>query len=144
MQIPTFSIFSATSEIFVTIAVLYCILRTLRGDRLPKVLMGVVLTFELCINVLYMANRAAAADTSVQLTAAMKLFFAAHGTLSLVMFLVLVVTYLLSLHNESDGKSNWFQRHRTGTYVLLVFWMISVVSGEVIFVMRYVQPSLSA
>lgn len=144
MEIPAFSIFSAISEIFVTIVVLYCILTTLRGQRLPKVLMGVVLTFELCVNVLYMANRAAAADKSTELSAAMKLFFAAHGTLSLIMFLVLVVTYLVSLHSEADGEPNWFQRNRTGTYVLLVFWMISVISGEAIFVMRYLQPALSA
>ena len=40
MDIPAFSIFSAISEIFVTIGVLYAIFTTLAGKPFPKVLLG--------------------------------------------------------------------------------------------------------
>ena len=136
-SIPTFSIFSAISEVFVTIAVLYSIFQTLSGRPLPKALLGIVLVFELCVNVVYMATRASQADQSNELSTGMKIFFAGHGTLSLIMFLVLAVVYLISLGNEAKGEENWFRRHRTGAYILVAFWMISVVTGEAIFAMRY-------
>ncbi len=136
-SIPTFSIFSAISEVFVTIGVLYAITTTLRNRPFPKALLGGVLIFELCVNVVYMATRASAADKGHELSAGMKLFFAAHGTLSLLMFLFLGVVYLLSLADEANKRENWFRRHRMGSYVLIFFWMVSVISGEAIFVMNY-------
>lgn len=142
--IPTFSIFSAISEVFVTIGVLYSIIQTLRGKPLPKALLGGVLIFELMVNVMYMAGRASAADKSTELSTGMKIFYAGHGTLSLVMFLALGAIYLLSLANESGGKENWFRRHRNGSYTLIFFWMVSVLTGEAIFYMQHLGPALSA
>lgn len=144
MEIPTFSIFSAISEVFVTIGVLYCIFKALGGGKFPRLLMGGILAFELLVNVVYMVSRASAADKSEELSAGMKLFYAGHGTLSLVMFLTLGAVYLVSLSNESDGKENWFRRHRMGTYVLVAFWMVSVLTGEAIFYMRYLAPATAA
>lgn len=141
MNIPPFSIFSAISEVFVTIGVLFAIFSTLRGKPFPKVLLGVVIAFEFCVNVVYMAMRAAQADKSSELSTGMKLFFAGHGTLSLLMFLTLAVLYLISLMNEAKGQENWFRRHRLGSYVLVFFWMVSVISGEAIFYLRYLAPS---
>lgn len=137
MNIPMFSIFSAISEIFVTIGLLYAILTGVRTGAIPKWLMGGVLLFELCVNVAYMTNRAAAADQSTELSSGMKLFYAAHGTLSLVLFVVLCVIYLLSLYGESKDQKTWFYRHPVGSWTLVFFWMISMLTGEAIFVMRY-------
>ncbi len=139
MGIPTFSIFSAISEIFVTIGVLYGMITTMRGNKFPKILMGGVIGFEACVNVVYMATMAAKADRGSELTPAMKLFFAGHGTLSLVMFLVLAVLYLISLADVAQGRDAWFRRHPTGTIVLIAFWMVSVLTGEAIFYMRYLS-----
>ena len=57
MNIPAFSIFSAISEIFVTIGVLYAIITGIRSGKIPKWIMGGVLLFELCVNIVYMAGR---------------------------------------------------------------------------------------
>lgn len=144
MDIPPFSIFSAISEIFVTIGVLYSLWITMRGQPMPKVLLGGVIAFEFCVNVVYMAMMAARADKSSDLSTGMKLFFAGHGTLSLLMFLVLAVLYLVSLADLAKGRDAWFRRHVTGTYVLIAFWMVSVGTGEVIFYLRYLRPALTA
>ena len=144
MEIPTFSIFSAISEVFVTIAVLYGIVTTLRGNKFPKALMGGVLIFELCVNVVYMANMASRADKSSDLSPGLKAFFAGHGILSLLMFLAIAAVYLLALRDESNGRENWFRRNRTASYVLIFFWMVSVLSGEAIFFMRYFGGGTSA
>lgn len=138
MNIPFFSLFSAISEVFVTAGVLYAIVRAVRGKGLPKLLLGVVLLFELCVNIVYMAGRASQADRSTELSTAMKLFFAFHGTLSLLMFLSIAIIYLLSLYGESKEKENWFYRHPRWSWVLVFFWMVSVLSGETIFVLRYI------
>lgn len=139
MDIPAFSIFSAISEIFVTIGVLYAIFTTLAGKPFPKVLLGSVILFEFCVNVTYMASMAAKADRGNELSPAMKLFFAGHGTLSLLMFIALAVLYFISLVDVAKGREPWFRRHRTGSYVLVAFWMVSVLTGEAIFVMRYLM-----
>ena len=138
MNAPAFSIFSAVSEIFVTIGVLYAMIRAVRGNGLPKWLMGGVLLFELCVNVVYMAGRASQADKSTELTTGMKIFFAVHGTLSLAMFVTLVVLYSISLYGESKAKNDWFFRHPRATWGLVGLWMVSVLTGEAIFVMRYI------
>lgn len=137
MNIPAFSIFSAISEVFVTIAVLYGVLTVLKGGRFQKGLLGGTLLFELCVNVVYMARRASHADTSGELTQLMKLFYATHGILSLFMFIGLAVIYVLSLVDESNGREVWFRRHRKGTWIFVFFWMVSVLSGEAIFVLTY-------
>lgn len=135
--IPPFSIFSAISEVFVTIAVLYAIITNLKGRPFNWKLLGGVLAFELTVNVVYMAGRAAAADKSTELSTQMKLFFAGHGILSLLMFLSLCVVYLLSVVDLANERDSWFVRHRTLSWTMIVFWMISVTTGEAIFVMRY-------
>lgn len=140
MEIPLFSWFSAISEMFVTLGVLYGIITCLRGNPLPKKLLGAVLIFEFTINVVYMAKMAGKADSSSELSAAMKAFFAAHGILSLLMFIAIAATYLLALADEMKGRPNWFYRNKVWSYVLIFFWILSVGSGEVMFYLRYLAP----
>ncbi|MBI2378254.1 MAG: hypothetical protein HYV07_29910 [Deltaproteobacteria bacterium] len=140
MTIPLFSIFSAISEIFVTVGVLYSLLSNLRGKELPWKVLGSVLAFEFFINVTYMTMRASEADKSGALSTTMKIFYATHGILSLVMFLLLAATFLISMVDLSANRSPWFARHRGLTFLLIFFWMISVGTGEAIFVGRYLLP----
>jgi uncharacterized membrane protein YozB (DUF420 family) len=137
MEVPAFSIFSAISEVFVTIAVLYAVISNMNGKPLNWKLLGLVLTFELCVNVVYMAGRASHADTDTTLSTGMKLFFAGHGILSLAMFLGIVVLFILAVMDVKSGRDSWFQRHRTGSWIFVFFWMVSVISGEAIFFMRF-------
>jgi FtsH-binding integral membrane protein len=58
--------------------------------------------------------------------------------MSLLMLVALIVLYLISLYGESKAKDNWFFRHPKATWGLIVLWMISVLTGEAIFVMRYI------
>lgn len=135
--VPPFSIFSAISEVFVTIAVLYTVISNMRGKKLIWQLLGLVLTFELCVNVVYMAGRAAHAETDSALTTGMKLFFAGHGILSLGMFIGLLILYIISVIDMKSGRETWFQRHPLGTWVFVFLWMVSVTTGEYIFFMRF-------
>ena len=136
-SIPPFSMFSSLSEIVVTASLLYCIISNLRGKPLKTVLMGCTLAFEICVNVVYMLMRAAEADQSTELSTGMKIYFALHGTLSLLMLLALIVTYVLSVIDLKDGRPTWFQRRAGFSWVLIGTWLLSIGSGEVIFLLRY-------
>lgn len=143
MEVPLFSIFSAVSELFVTAIVLYAIIKNMKGGPLPWKMLGAVLIFELCVNIVYMASRAAQTESAAGISTAMKIFFAAHGILSLLMFVGLVVVVLLSMVDQKMGRPTWFRRNVRLTWAFLFFWMVAVVSGEAIFVIHY-GPALFA
>ena len=141
MGIPPFSIFSAVSELFVTAGVLYVIFRNWNRRPFPFALFLGVALFEALVNVLYMANRAssaaaAAPGTAEALSTSMKLMYATHGLLSLLAFVVFVVLGTLAHQEQKAGR--WFFRdHPVITSVFVVTWLVSIASGEAIFVMRY-------
>lgn len=137
MTIPAFSIFSALSEIVVTVIVLYAIIANIHGALLRWRLLGGCLAFELCVNVVYMVNRAAEADGAASMERGLRILFAVHGILSLLMFVGLVLLYLVAVFDQKAGHPTWFQRHKAASWLFLALWMISVGSGEAIFVWRY-------
>lgn len=139
MDIPPFSIFSAISELFVTAGVLYVGYRNWTRRPFPFSLFLVVSLFEALVNVMYMANRsaAAAAPGAVDvLSAGLKIGFAAHGMLSLFAYLVFVVLGVLAYQEQKAGRW-YFRDHPILMWSFLVLWTISIGSGEVIFVLRY-------
>lgn len=137
MHIPPFSIFSAVSELVVTTAVLYLVRRnwTGRGFSLP-LFIGVAL-FEAFFNVAYMANRSSrAASGSDAIASGMKLFFALHGMLSLLAFLWFVVLAVFAWQEQRAGRS-FFRARPALTAAFVIVWLVSVISGETLFVLRY-------
>ena len=139
MSIPPFSLFSAVSELFVTAGVLWIIRRNWTRRPFPLGVFLAVALFEALVNVLYMANRAAQAATGAHVVApGMKVFFAAHGLLSLLAYLVFVVLGVFAWQEQKAGR--WFFRERPGlTWTFVLVWLVSIVSGEAIFVMRYLR-----
>ena len=139
MHIPTFSLFSAISELFVTAGVLFVVRRNWTRRPFPFALFLTVSLFEAMVNVMYMANRSAAASSPnamETMSTGMKIGFAVHGLLSLVAYLVFVVLGVLAYQEFKAGR--WFFRDRPAlTWGFLVLWVISIGSGEVLFALRY-------
>jgi len=139
MRIPPFSIFSAVSELFVTAGVVYVIYRNWTRRRFPLGLFLAVAVFEAFVNVYYMATRTARAATGEDpIGTGMKLAFAGHGLLSLVAYLVFVVLGVIAWQEQREGR--YFFRERPAlTWTFAVVWAISVISGEVMFGLRYLR-----
>ena len=139
MTIPPFSLFSAVSELFVTAGVLWILRRNWTRRPFPLGAFLAVALFEALVNVLYMAKRAAQAATGAHAVApGMKVFFAAHGLLSLLAYLMFVVLGVFAWQEQRAGR--WFFRERPGlTWTFVAVWLVSIVSGEAIFVMRYLR-----
>jgi uncharacterized membrane protein YozB (DUF420 family) len=138
MHIPPFSIFSAVSELFVTAGVAFVIRRNWTRRRFPLAVFLTVALFEALVNVLYMANRSAqaAAPGAVALPPMMKLAFALHGMLSLIAYLVFVVLAVFAYQDQKRDRY-FFREHPAITWTFAVVWAISIVSGEALFVTRY-------
>lgn len=137
MHIPPFSLFSAISELLVTAGVLIVVRRNWTRRKFPLGLFLGVALFEALVNVAYMANRTARAASGVEaVSSGMRLAFAAHGMISLLAYLWFVVLGVMAWVNQQAGKF-WFRDHPAHTIAFLVVWTISIVSGEAMFVARY-------
>jgi hypothetical protein len=66
----------------------------------------------------------------------MKLFFAAHGTLSLLAYLVFVILAVFAWQDQRAGRF-YFRERPALTWAFLAVWTVSVGSGEALFVLRY-------
>src|SRR5258706_2499142 len=137
MSIPPFSLFSAVSELFVTAGVLWIVRRNWTRRSFPLGAFLAVALFEALVNVLYMANRAATVASGGQsLSAGLKIFYALHGMLSLVGYLVFVVLGVLAYQEQRAGRF-FFRGHPGVALTFLTVWTVSIVSGEAIFAVRY-------
>ena len=137
MTIPPFSLFSAVSELLVTAGVLWIVRRNWTRRAFPLGIFLAVALFEALVNVLYMAGRAAAAAAGHEPVArGMKLAFAAHGMLSLLAYVAFVVLGVIAWQDQKAGR--WFFRDHPGlTWTFLAVWIVSIASGEGLFVARY-------
>ena len=135
MSTPTFSTFSAISEIFVTTAVFYVVFKNLKGQGFAwKAALGVIV-FEFSVNMLYMIFRMQQQSVS-ESSPTMVAFAAGHGFLSLLVFVLFVVFCFLAYSGFKKGKY-FFRDNRALTYAFVALWTISVVSGEVLYFINY-------
>ena len=140
MTIPPFSLFGAVSELFVTAGVIYVVRRNWTRRPFPLAAFVVVALFEAFVNVMYMATKAArlsggAADADA-LTPAMRLLYAGHGMLSLLAYLTFVILGVLAYQDQKRGR-HFFPERPALTWAFAALWAVSIVSGEAIFVKRY-------
>jgi uncharacterized membrane protein YozB (DUF420 family) len=137
VAIPPFSIFSAISELFVTAGVFTIIRLNWTRRAFPLALLLAVALFEAFVNVVYMANRASRAATGADaISPGMKVFFAAHGMLSLLAYLVFVILAVFAWQEQRAGRF-FFRERPVLTWVFIAVWTVSIVSGEALFVLRY-------
>ena len=135
--IPAYSIFSAASELLVTVAVLYVVRRAYAHSDFRRGLLVVVLAFEAFVNISYMAYRMAVPSDGLAgaphwLTATAAL----HGLLSLGMFLFLLFLAAMAWRDDQRGE-NFFREHAGTTWAFVGLWMLSVASGEFLFAALY-------
>lgn len=138
--IPLFSVFSAVSELVVTVAVLYVIISNMRGHALKWKLLLAALAFEIFANVSYMVYRASyiATGTDETLTPMLRGLAGFHGALSLVMLLVLIQMSFIAYRQMQCGRQ-YFREHKVVSILFIIWWLVSVLSGELFFVLRYLM-----
>ena len=130
-----FSAFTAISEIFVTTGVLAVVIHNYQGKGYLWRLAVGLLCFEFLVNMLYMIVRMQehAQPTGVKAHgAAFVAFAAAHGSLSLLVFILFAICSFLARSDFRKGKF-FYREHSRLTFTFIALWMLSVGSGEAIF-----------
>lgn len=130
-----FSTFTAISELFVTAGVLYVVYSNWKRNPFPTRLAFGVAGFEFFVNMLYMVFRMQQAPQT-DLSREMVMLFAIHGSLSLLVFVAYVTLITLAYLDSKKGRF-YFAEHPLQTAIFVIFWLISVGSGEVIYFLRH-------
>jgi uncharacterized membrane protein YozB (DUF420 family) len=135
-NVPPYSIFSASSELLVTLAVFYVVWKGWRGD-FRRGLLAAVLVFEVAFNVSYMAYRLFwDTDGLEDIPNWLGSVAAVHGILSLMMLLFLFFIAAMAWRDRERGE-NFFRATPSLVWLFVVLWTISVLTGELVFVVMY-------
>jgi uncharacterized membrane protein YozB (DUF420 family) len=137
MAIPLYSTITFCTEIAMTVVILTLFYQGYKKNQFSHKLALAAICYEVLFNISYMVYRvfthpdAARADSLGEI--ALAIF---HGTLSLIMFIALIVFLVLAWKNYKKGI-NYFKKHRTLTIVFIVFWLLAVLSGIAFYLVEY-------
>ena len=138
MDAPAFSTFSAIAEFFVTAGVFYIVLHNYARKGFAWRLATVLIVFEFSVNMMYMIFRMRETTAGQESAVPHPLapFMAAHGVLSLLVFLLLVV-YSYLAYAAAKRARFFFRDHPAVTWSFLALWMLSVGSGWALYFINY-------
>ena len=139
MNAPAFSTFPAIAECFVTVGVFYIVLRSYRQKGFAWVFAIALIVFEFSVNMMYMIFRmreVSAGEEAASTPHPLAPFMAAHGILSLLVFLLLVVYSYLAFVADKRGR-HFFHDHPAIAWSYLGLWILSVGSGWALYAINY-------
>lgn len=139
MNAPAFSTFSAIAEFFVTAGVFYIVLRNYTQKGFAWQFAAGLIVFEFSVNMMYMIFRmreVSAGHDAASAPHPLAPFMAAHGILSLLVFLLLVVYSYLAFVAWKRGRY-FFHDHPAIAWSFLGLWTLSVGSGWALYAINY-------
>ena len=137
MAIPIYSTITLITELFITAAVLYIFYSGYNKNKFPVVLAVIAVGYETLLNISYMVYRALTHSESSSVESTFEIALAIfHGTLSLVMFVTLVIFLFLAWKNYKNGI-NFFEKHKLASVTFILLWLSSVVSGILFYIIEY-------
>lgn len=134
---PLFSTITLITELFVTASVLFVFYKSITTGVFPKKLAFFTLAYEIVFNISYMLyssiTRESHEKTGFTWKTGLAIF---HGTLSLVMFVSLIIFFVLAYRGYKKN-SNYFKVHKMASIFFLFFWFTSIISGIVLYAAEY-------
>jgi heme A synthase len=138
MHAPLYSTITLIAELFVSAAIYYSLYQGYKHSRFPVKLAGAALLYEIIFNISYMAlqvpEHAKAARVESPFVIGLAII---HGTLSLLMFIALIIFFFFAWRRYRKGK-NYFHNHKILTWLFLIFWTFSIISGIFFYFVEYV------
>ena len=126
-----FSTLTAISELGVTSCVFYLVYSNLRRKPFPFRLGVGLLIFEFSVNMLYMIYRMQH-PSHLALPQWLKMTAAVHGSLSLLVFILLAIVVFVANAEYRRGRF-FFLNHPMVTSLFVLLWLASVGSGEMLY-----------
>jgi hypothetical protein len=138
---PTFSTFSAATELVVTAVVVWFFYRALRFGDYRFGLMSAALVYETAFNITYMVSRIFLHEEGVTHVHEpwVTWFVAFHGSLSLGMFIGLIWITAWGYRSLRRGNPNPLLARKKLSITFLVLWGVSVTTGEMIYAMYWLD-----
>ena len=136
MNAPLLSNVSLITELLVSASVIYTFYQGYKHNKFPTTLVSITLLYEILFNISYMATRTKSQVGSRTFNFDVLLAII-HGTLSLIMFVALIVFMMIAWGRYKKGQ-NYFKDHKILTWVFLFFWTFSVLSGVLFYILRYI------
>lgn len=135
MHIPLYSTVTLLAEIGISAIIFYTFYRSYKFNKFPTKLAAFALLYEIIFNISYMATRLPNHTEKKEIPwhVGLAIF---HGTLSLIMFVALIVFFLLAWMNYRKGI-NYFKTHKYSTSIFLFLWTTSVLSGILFYFVEY-------
>jgi hypothetical protein len=140
MHAPLYSTITLIAELFVSAAIYYSLYQGYKHNRFPAKLAGAALLYEILFNISYMVTRVGANENAARVEPPFVVGLAiVHGTLSLLMFIALIVFFFFAWRKYLKGK-NYFHEHKILTTLFLIFWTFSILSGITFYIVDYLIP----
>ncbi len=136
MTAPLFSTITLITEFFVTAAVITVFWKSIKTAVFPKMLAFGTLAYEIIFNISYMVYSSSQKETHTGAFTWKTGLAITHGILSLIMFVALIWFFANAYFKYKKGE-NYFQTHKKTTITFMIFWLISVFSGALLYVAEY-------
>ena len=135
MHAPLYSTITLFAEIVISTIIFYTIYRCYKFNKFATKLAAFALLYEIVFNISYMAFRVPNHTEKIDIPwhVALAIF---HGTLSLLMFISLIIFFVLAWFKYRKGI-NYFKVHKNFTFIFLIFWSASVLSGIIFYFVEY-------
>ena len=133
---PIHSTITLVSEIIISGIIFYIFYSGYRKNKFPYFWAMFAIIYEILFNISYMISRAASysnSQTSSRFEVLLAIF---HGTLSLIMFVCLILFLGLAWKNYKK-RINYFKKHRKLTIAFILFWSLSILSGILFYSIEY-------
>jgi len=136
MHAPLYSTITLFAELIISGCVYYVIYQGYMHGLFRKWVAWGALAYEIVFNMSYMALRAGA-HLSEHADSTALAFAIVHGTLSLIMFISLIVFFILAARGYAQ-RENYFLRRKKLTILFTAFWTLSILSGVGFYLIEYV------
>jgi hypothetical protein len=137
MHAPIASTITLIAELFISAIVYFTLYSGYKKGKFPTFLAGFALLYESVFNITYMVSRVGSQTKAAHAEPVLVILLAIiHGTLSLLMFLALIVFFIFAWMKYRKGE-NYFQSHKILTFIFTFFWTFSILSGVLFYFIEY-------
>jgi uncharacterized membrane protein YozB (DUF420 family) len=134
---PTFTLLT---EILLTCSVIYIFFEGYNKNIFHRKLALLSIFYETFANLTYMMSKMLGEKSAVTTNIDSSHFYVFlavfHGLLSLAMFISLVTFLFLAFKNYRN-EINYFREHKKLTISFIIFWLVSVSSGALLYFLTY-------
>jgi len=120
-------------ETIISIFVIYLVFSALRGKKFRTMPAAIVIAINIISLLIFQINR----TKLVTSLSPMTFLGSVHGLIGVASIAAFIILIKLA-HNYNKADMNYMQSHRRLSYFVLLLWVVSLIMGELVYVVLYV------